>query len=107
MTLVSGQFLRAVLVRSAILGPPEAVGMVIWMEDEGEVPEEESEEEPMRSLSPERSFVPWEESEDSDPEEELDDPRPGKSWRSSTLVGAVRADGGQGEEDEGVSDIDR
>lgn len=68
------------------------MGMVIWMEDEGEVPEAESEEEPMRSLSPERSFVPWEESEDPDPEEELDDPRSGKSWRSSTLVGAVRAE---------------
>lgn len=67
------------------------MGMVIWMEDEGEVPEEESEEEPMRSLSPERPFVPWVESEDADPEDEPDDPRPGKSWRSSTLVGAVRA----------------
>ena len=57
------------------------------------VPEEE-EEEPMRSLSPERPFVPWDESEDPDPEEEPeeDDPRPGKSWRSSTLVGAVRAE---------------
>lgn len=37
------------------------------MEDEGEVPGEEDSEEP-------------------------DDPRPGKSWRSSTLVGAVRAE---------------
>lgn len=51
------------------------------------VPEEESEE-PMRSLSPERPFDPWEESEDP---EEPDDPRPG-NWRSSTLVGAVRAE---------------
>ena len=58
------------------------------MEDGGEVPEEESEEESMRSLSPERPFVPWEESEDPDEP----DPRPGKSWRSSTLVGAVRAE---------------